>query len=98
MRSDWSTWASCIPGEWQRPPCKTDALGYVKDAKISLAFWENSQKIPQHQKFKQILDVLGGCGRGDILTPSFSRSLLSFMSRCNWVLRVQRVRGNLFGH
>src|SRR5215831_14583327 len=98
MRSDWSTWESCIRGQWQRPPYKTDALGYVKDAKSLWRFGENRQKTSQHQKFPHIF---GGCGqmwqmwRIDNLLLEIP---LSLRSRCNWVLRVQRVRGNLFGH
>src|SRR5215472_13928452 len=64
------TWRSELLQRLQkvRANCKTRN-------QLSLTFWENRPKTPQHQKFPQIFDVFGGFGRGDILTPPPSRDL-----------------------
>jgi hypothetical protein len=58
MRSDWSTWESCIHRQWQRPPHKTDALGYVKDAKSLWRFGKTAKKHPNTKSFRQSLASL----------------------------------------
>ena len=55
VRSDWSTWEFLIPGQWQRPPYKTDALGYVKDAKTAGSLGKTAKKHPNTKSFRKSL-------------------------------------------
>jgi hypothetical protein len=58
MRSDWSTWESCIHGQWQRPLYKTEALGHVKAAKESWLLGKTAKKHPDTKSFRTSLTSL----------------------------------------